>query len=251
LNNPGGHRHEEIAIMIIHTHRDGFVHPLPSEITRQEIYQGRRDLIQRMATGAAGLALAGWAGRGAVAQAATVGPGKNAALASTKSSLAGALTMDKVTDYKDASTYNNFYEFGTDKADPAQNAQTLKTSPWTVEIEGLVKKPAKYTLEDLLKLSAQEERIYRMRCVEGWSMVIPWVGYSMAELIKKVEPLGSAKYVEFVTLVDPKTMPYVGSQILLHRQATCHRLEQGRGQRIRLLLQREPQRGPPALEPGH
>ena len=200
--------------MIIHTHRDGFAHPLPSEITRQEIYQGRRDLIQRMATGAAGLALAGWAGREALAQAAIAAPGKNAALAATKSSLAGALTMDKVTDYKDASSYNNFYEFGTDKADPAQNAHTLKTSPWTVEIEGLVKKPAKYTLEDLLKLSAQEERIYRMRCVEGWSMVIPWVGYSMAELIKKVEPLGSAKYVEFVTLADPKTMPFVGTRVL-------------------------------------
>jgi sulfoxide reductase catalytic subunit YedY len=200
--------------MIIHTRRDGFVHPLPSEITRQEIYQGRRDLIQRMATGAAGLALAGWAGREALAQAAIAAPGKNAALAATKSSLAGALTMDKVTDYKDASSYNNFYEFGTDKADPAQNAHTLKTSPWTVEIEGLVKKPAKYTLEDLLKLSAQEERIYRMRCVEGWSMVIPWVGYSMAELIKKVEPLGSAKYVEFVTLADPKTMPFVGTRVL-------------------------------------
>jgi sulfoxide reductase catalytic subunit YedY len=200
--------------MIIHTQRDGFVHPLPSEITRQEIYQGRRDLIQRMATGAAGLALAGWAGREALAQAAIAAPGKNAALAATKSSLAGALTMDKVTDYKDASSYNNFYEFGTDKADPAQNAHTLKTSPWTVEIEGLVKKPAKYTLEDLLKLSAQEERIYRMRCVEGWSMVIPWVGYSMAELIKKVEPLGSAKYVEFVTLADPKTMPFVGTRVL-------------------------------------
>ena len=200
--------------MIIHTQRDGFVHPLPSEITRQEIYQGRRALIQRMATGAAGLALAGWAGREALAQAASAAPGKNAALAATKSTLAGALTMDKVTDYKDASSYNNFYEFGTDKADPAQNAHTLKTSPWTVEIEGLVKKPAKYTLEDLLKLSAQEERIYRMRCVEGWSMVIPWVGYSMAELIKKVEPLGSAKYVEFVTLADPKTMPYVGTRVL-------------------------------------
>jgi sulfoxide reductase catalytic subunit YedY len=122
--------------------------------------------------------------------------------------------MDKLTDYKDASTYNNFYEFGTDKGDPAKNAHTLKTSPWTVEVEGLVKKPAKYTLEDLLKLSAQEERIYRLRCVEGWSMVIPWVGYSMSQLIKKVEPLGSAKYVEFVTLADPKTMPFVGSSVL-------------------------------------
>jgi sulfoxide reductase catalytic subunit YedY len=141
-------------------------------------------------------------------------PGKNPALPGRKSPVAGAVTMDKLTDYKDASTYNNFYEFGTDKADPAKNAGTLVTSPWTVEVEGLVKKPAKYALEDLLKLSAQEERIYRLRCVEGWSMVIPWVGYSVAELIKKVEPLGSAKYVEFITQADPKTMPFVGSRVL-------------------------------------
>ncbi|MFK9203673.1 molybdopterin-dependent oxidoreductase, partial [Escherichia coli] len=79
-------------------------------------------------------------------------------------------------------------------ADPARNAHTLKTTPWTVEVEGLIKKPGKYGIEDLLKLSAQEERIYRLRCVEGWSMVIPWVGYSLAELIKRVEPMGSAKY---------------------------------------------------------
>jgi sulfoxide reductase catalytic subunit YedY len=124
------------------------------------------------------------------------------------------MAFDKLTDYKDASTYNNFYEFGTDKSDPARNAHTLKTTPWTVDIEGLVKKPAKYALEDLLKLSAQEERIYRLRCVEGWSMVIPWVGYSLSELIKKVEPLSNAKYVEFVTLADPKTMPFVGSRVL-------------------------------------
>ena len=119
-----------------------------------------------------------------------------------------------MTDYKDASSYNNFYEFGTDKADPAKNAHTLKTSPWTVEVEGLVKKPARYTLEDLVKLSAQEERIYRMRCVEGWSMVVPWVGYSMSKLIEKVEPQAGAKYVEFVSLADPKTMPFVGSRVL-------------------------------------
>ena len=95
-----------------------------------------------------------------------------------KSAVAGAVVMDKITDYKDASSYNNFYEFGTDKGDPVKNAHTLKTTPWTVEIEGLVKKPGKYGLEDLLKLSAQEERVYRLRCVEGWSMVVPWVGYS-------------------------------------------------------------------------
>ena len=199
--------------MLIKTHRDGFNHPLPSDITPQGIYEGRRDLMKLMATGVAGAAMASWAGREAHAQG-IARPGKLAALAGAKSAVAGALVMDKVTDYKLSSTYNNFYEFGTDKADPARNAHTLKTTPWTVEVEGMVKKPAKYTLEDLLKLSAQEERIYRLRCVEGWSMVVPWVGYSMSELIKRVEPLSNAKYVEFVTQADPKTMPFVGSRVL-------------------------------------
>jgi sulfoxide reductase catalytic subunit YedY len=199
--------------MLIKTNANGFNHSTSSDITAREIYEGRRDLIKLMATGAAGAAMAGWAARDARAQA-VARPGKLAALAGAKSSVDGAITMEKITPYTDASTYNNFYEFGTDKADPAKNAHTLKTTPWTVEIEGMVKKPAKYTLEDLLKLSAQEERIYRLRCVEGWSMVIPWVGYSLAELIKKVEPLGSAKYVEFITQADPKTMPFVGSRVL-------------------------------------
>ena len=199
--------------MLIKTPNSGFMHPASSEITSERVYRERRALIKLMATGAAGAALAGWAGREAMAQG-LARPGKHAALAAGKTAVAGAMTMDKVTDYKDASTYNNFYEFGTDKADPAKNAGTLVTSPWTVEVEGLVKKPAKYTIEDLLKLSAQEERIYRLRCVEGWSMVIPWVGYSVADLIKKVEPLGSAKYVEFITQADPKTMPFVGSRVL-------------------------------------
>ena len=201
--------------MLIKTTDSGISHPVPSEITSASVYTGRRALIKSMAAGAGGAALASWAGRAAWAQSAgTVRPGKLAALPGAKSAVAGAITMDKLTEYKDASSYNNFYEFGTDKADPAKNAHTLKTSPWTVEVEGLVKKPAKYALEDLLKLSAQEERIYRLRCVEGWSMVIPWVGYSLNQLIKKVEPLGSAKYVEFVTLADPKTMPFVGSSVL-------------------------------------
>jgi sulfoxide reductase catalytic subunit YedY len=155
------------------------------------------------------------AGTGAAwAQSPVARPGKLAALNAKVSTLAGAQATDTPTPYKNASTYNNFYEFGTDKSDPAENAHTLKTQPWSVEIEGLVKRPGRFNLEDLLKLSAMEERIYRMRCVEGWSMVIPWLGYSLSELIKRVEPLGSAKYVEFVTLADPKTMPYVGSRIL-------------------------------------
>ncbi|MBT9474828.1 protein-methionine-sulfoxide reductase catalytic subunit MsrP [Polaromonas sp.] len=199
--------------MRIKTHTSGFDHLIPSEITPQSAYQGRREMIKLMATGAAGAALAGWAGRQALAQT-MQRPGKLAALPGAKSALAGAVTMEKITDYKDAASYNNFYEFGTDKADPARNAGTLPVKPWSVAVEGLVKQPRSYTLEDLIKLSPQEERIYRMRCVEGWSMVIPWVGYSLSALIKKVEPLGSAKYVEFITLADPKTMPFVGSRVL-------------------------------------
>ncbi|MFC6282632.1 protein-methionine-sulfoxide reductase catalytic subunit MsrP [Polaromonas aquatica] len=199
--------------MLIKTNASGFDHPFSSEITPQAAYQGRRDMIRLMATGAAGAALAGWAGREALAQTVQK-PGKLASLPGGKSAVSGAVTMEKVTDYKDVTSYNNFYEFGTDKADPAKNAHTLVTKPWSVAIEGLVKQPKSYTLEDLIKLSPQEERIYRLRCVEGWSMVIPWVGYSLSELIKKVEPLGSAKYVEFVTQADPRTMPFVGSRVL-------------------------------------
>ena len=198
--------------MLIPPRDNGFNHPIPSEITPRAIYEGRRDMLRLLGTAAAGTALAGWAARDAWAQ--TPPPGKLAALKSVKSTVPGAQSMEKVTDYKDATTYNNYYEFGTDKADPAKNASTLKTRPWSVEIEGLVKKPGRYDIEDLLKLSAQEERIYRLRCVEGWSMVIPWVGYSLAELIKKVEPQGNARYVEFLTLADPKTMPFVGSRVL-------------------------------------
>ena len=201
--------------MLIPSRDQGFIHPHPSEITPSAVYEDRRQMLRLMAGGAAGATLAAWAGREALAQPAqVVRPNKLAPLAGAKSAVAGAVSMEKLTDYKDASSYNNFYEFGTDKADPARNAHTLKTSPWTVEVEGLVKKPGKYGIEDLIKLSAQEERIYRLRCVEGWSMVIPWVGYSLSELIKRVEPQGSAKYVEFVTLADKATMPYVGSRVL-------------------------------------
>ena len=199
--------------MLIKTNNSGFNHPVPGDTTSQRAYQQRRDLIKLMATGVAGAAMAGWAGREAMAQTYQK-PGKLVGLPGIKSAVAGGIVLDKVTDYKDATTYNNFYEFGTDKADPAKNAHTLVTKPWSVAVEGLVKNPRSYTLEELIKLSPQEERIYRLRCVEGWSMVIPWTGYSLSELIKKVEPLGSAKYVEFITQADPKTMPFVGSRVL-------------------------------------
>ena len=188
----------------------GFDHAIPSEITPRAVYEGRRRWLQQLAAGALGTGLASWAGREALAQA----PAKGAPLPGGKSAVPGANVMDAVTPRGLATTYNNFYEFGTDKADPARNAHTLKTRPWTVTVEGAVNKPRVYGIDDLLKLSAMEERIYRLRCVEGWSMVVPWVGWSLSALIKQVEPTGNAKFVEFHTLADPKTMPFVGSRVL-------------------------------------
>ncbi len=198
--------------MLIRSSDAGFDHPVPSEITPRTLFESRRTLLQQMAAGAAGLTLAGWAARDARAQ--MKGPGVLPVLSAVPSTVAGAQTLDKPTAYKDATTYNNFYEFGTDKSDPARHAHTLKTQPWTVEVEGLVKKPGRYGLEDLMKWAAMEERIYRLRCVEGWSMVIPWVGYSLAELIRRVEPQPGAKFVEFVTLADRATMPGIRSSVL-------------------------------------
>jgi Oxidoreductase molybdopterin binding domain len=125
------------------------------------------------------------------------------------------MTLDKPTRYEDATSYNNFYEFGTGKDDPAAKAATLKPRPWTVAVEGEVRKPGTFGIDDLLKLAPMEERIYRLRCVEGWSMVIPWVGWSLAELVRRVEPTGNAKYVEFVTLADRAQMPGLSSSVLL------------------------------------
>jgi sulfoxide reductase catalytic subunit YedY len=116
-------------------------------------------------------------------------------------------TTETPTPYKDVTTYNNFYEFGTDKSEPARLAHTLITSPWPVKVEGLVAKPRGFDIDEILKLAPLEERIYRMRCVEGWSMVIPWVGFSLAELIKRVEPLGKARYVAFESFFNSKQMP--------------------------------------------
>ncbi|MBL0087445.1 MAG: protein-methionine-sulfoxide reductase catalytic subunit MsrP [Ideonella sp.] len=186
----------------------GFIHPVPSEITPRAAYEGRREWMKRLAAGALGTGLAGWAARDAMAQAKVV------PLPGARSAVPGAYTMEKATPKADATSYNNFYEFGTDKADPAKNAHTLVTRPWTVAVEGEVKKPRTFDIDALLKLAAMEERVYRLRCVEGWSMVLPWVGYSLAELIKQVEPTGNAKFVEFHTLADPKTMPFVGSRVL-------------------------------------
>jgi len=112
-----------------------------------------------------------------------------------------------LTPYESVTGYNNFYEFGTSKSDPAIHAHTLQTKPWSLTVEGEVEKPGVYDLEDILKRQQIEERIYRLRCVEAWSMVVPWIGFSLAELIKQLQPTSKAKFVEFTTLYDPKQMP--------------------------------------------
>ncbi|MGL4996384.1 MAG: protein-methionine-sulfoxide reductase catalytic subunit MsrP [Deefgea sp.] len=159
---------------------------LPSEITPKSVFLNRREF---MAASAGALLLAGEA---------------SAALKGAPSALS---TKDTPNSLKEITTYNNYYEFGTDKSDPAANASKLKTKPWEIVVEGEAGKPRTYSLDDLLKVAALEERIYRLRCVEGWSMVIPWVGIPLASLLKQVEPNSKAKFVSFETLKDPKQMP--------------------------------------------
>lgn len=193
--------------MLIKRSPNGIDLPFPSEITPRAVFENRRAFIRQMAAGSiAGGALLEMLSREAFAQ------GVNPKLAAKRNPALSA--QDKPTAYHDATHYNNFYEFGTDKSDPAQNAGTLRPRPWTVSIEGEVKKPLTLDLDGLLKLAPLEERVYRLRCVEGWSMVIPWVGYSLSELIKRVEPTGNAKYVEFISLADRKQMPGVASRVL-------------------------------------
>jgi sulfoxide reductase catalytic subunit YedY len=176
---------------------------LPSEITPQALYLRRREFLRQ----AAALGLAGTmlpTGRAAAQTASSVTEqGKLAKLPGKPSPLS---VNEKATPYKDVVTYNNYYEFGTDKSQPAQYAHKLKTRPWSVMVDGEVKNKKPIDIEDLLKLAPMEERIYRMRCVEGWSMVIPWVGYSMSEFIKRVEPTAKAKYVAFTTATQSETM---------------------------------------------
>jgi sulfoxide reductase catalytic subunit YedY len=114
---------------------------------------------------------------------------------------------DKPTSFQSATTYNNFYEFGVDKSDPARLAHTLRPRPWAVQVEGHVGKPRTFAIEELLRLAPMEERVYALRCVEGWSMVIPWIGYSLSALLKTVEPTSQARFVEFTTLLDPEQFP--------------------------------------------
>lgn len=172
-----------------------------SEITPRDVYLNRRQFM----TGVAALAVA-------PAFAAPRSSGHGPKLADVRPSRYSI--KEEPTPFESATSYNNFYEFGTGKDDPAERAHTLRTRPWTVSVEGEVKRQKTFDIDDLMKLAPLEERVYRLRCVEGWSMVIPWVGFPLAELIKQVEPTGNAKFVEFISLHDPKQMPGQRSAVL-------------------------------------
>jgi len=163
------------------------------EITERALYLNRRAFM----VGAAALALVPGAARAAAPAGQTLPATRNPAF-----DIADALSK-----FQDASTYNNFYEFGVNKEDPARLAATLKPRPWKVQVDGLAHKPKTFDIDDVLKMAPLEERVYRLRCVEGWSMVIPWIGFPLSVLLKRVEPTGAAKYVEFSTLVDPEQFP--------------------------------------------
>src|SRR5215207_9286487 len=179
-----------------------------SEITDKNLYLRRREFIRAAALTTAGAA-AGMLGVGqAEAQ-----PWPRVRIPGNIAS-SGWGKGEKANQYQDITTYNNFYEFGTEKDDPAANAHTLKITPWKVKIDGLVEKPADYNLEDIIKPQALEERIYRLRCVERWSMVIPWIGFSLAGLLKRTEPKPTAKFVEFTTLLNPQQMPGQRREVL-------------------------------------
>lgn len=177
--------------------------PRPSEITDESVWRARRRLLLH-APGALALA-ASLPGR---AQAVPVGQPLQAT-PSQRWKLDDASTSEA-----DITSYNNFYEFGTGKEDPARNSGAFKTEPWTLRIDGLVQKPLTLDMDQILKLAPLEERIYRLRCVEAWSMVVPWVGYSLSALLKQAGPLGQARFVRFETAADPETMPGLRSRIL-------------------------------------
>ena len=182
-----------------------FTEPLPSEITPRAIFESRRQFLQQITVATA-------AATGLVDNVLAQTAPAHAKLSARANP--AYFAKDKPTAFEDATSYNNFYEFGMDKGDPMLYAGTLKTRPWTVRIDGEVKKPLTLDIDSLLKIAPLEERLYRLRCVEGWSMAIPWIGYSLSELIRKVEPNGNAKFVEFTTLADPKQMPGISSRVL-------------------------------------
>jgi sulfoxide reductase catalytic subunit YedY len=170
-----------------------------SEITPEGLYFRRREFLK-----AAGITTAV-----AVAGGFTADFGADAAQTGQKLNVTKrTVTLDeKLTPFEDVTSYNNFYEFGVDKDDPARNSGKFKPKPWSVQVDGHCAKPGTYTLEDILKPHSLEERVYRMRCVEAWSMVIPWVGFPLGDLLKRFEPNGKAKFVEFTTVMRPEEMP--------------------------------------------
>lgn len=181
-----------------------------SEITPESVYVDRRRFLRMGTAGAMGAIMA----PGALAACNDADTGETAAGATPGDSVSAAEQEDKPTPYADVTTYNNYYEFGTDKDEPAKNAHTLRVKPWSVAIEGLVKKPGVYSLEDFIKPNKIEDRTYRHRCVEAWSMVIPWRGFALRDVIARVQPDASAKYVEFTTLLDPEHMPGQRDRVL-------------------------------------
>jgi sulfoxide reductase catalytic subunit YedY len=173
-----------------------------SEVTPKSLYMNRRKFLAGAAV-AGTAALAGF-GISEIASPSRVAEADAKIDGIKKSSFS---TTETITPYKDVTNYNNYYEFSTDKYEPANLAKNFKTRPWTVTIDGLVKKKQVLDVDTIIKMAAAEERIYRHRCVEGWSIVVPWVGFSLSELIKRAEPLGTAKFVEFTTILDPRQMP--------------------------------------------
>ena len=179
-----------------------------SEITDKKLYLNRRRFIQAASLGAAGI------GSGLLAHGLFGTTEEARAAKKLEGFTTGKFSTDEPkTPLKDITSYNNFYEFGTDKGDPKRYAGNLKTRPWTVEVDGEVHKPKTFDIEELLKMPL-EERVYRLRCVEAWSMVIPWIGFELSHLIKAVEPTNNAKYIQFVTLYDTEQMPGVRRDIL-------------------------------------
>src|SRR5579883_212054 len=181
----------------------------PSDITPEGIYLSRRELL----AGALGLAAIGTLGsRAARAQGAPAAEAGLGALTYTRNAAYGA--GETPNSYEDITTYNNYYEFGTDKSDPSRYAQQLRTRPWSVAVSGEAEITGSFTLEDVLKPHPLEERIYRLRCVEAWSMVVPWIGFPLGDFLKRFKPTSKAKYVEFKTLYDPRQMPGERSSVL-------------------------------------
>ncbi len=182
-----------------------------SDVTPEAFYLSRRALLGGSLAALAAGALPGIAVAGQASRYADVQPGNAPAWFSDKLATtqwqAVNVKDEAITPFQDATHYNNFYEFGTDKGDPAKNSAGFKTEPWKVVVDGEVGKPGSYALEDFMKPYQLEERIYRLRCVEAWSMVIPWMGFPIAALLKQVEPTSKAKYIRFETLQDPKSMP--------------------------------------------